>query len=83
MGALLSGVESALCVGNRSKVYYEYLPRLENAQAQKNFEDALLKLQTKLLKSLAQAMILYDKNAIVRSYRARSRRSPFERCWRL
>jgi hypothetical protein len=68
MGALLSGLESALYVGNRLKVYYEYLPKLEGSQPRKNFEDALLKLQTKLLKFLAQAMILYDKKAIVRAW---------------
>ena len=68
MGALLSGLESALYVGNRLKAYYEYLPKLEASQARKNFEEALLKLQTKLFKFLAQAIILYDKNAIARSW---------------
>jgi hypothetical protein len=68
MGALLSGLESALYVGNRLKVYYEYLPKLEDSQAQKNFEDALLKLQAKLLKFLAQAIILHDKKAIARTW---------------
>jgi hypothetical protein len=70
MGALLSGLETVLYMGNRLKVYYEFLPKLQASTARTNFEAALLELQVKLLKFLAKAMILYPKNPILRSWDA-------------
>jgi hypothetical protein len=68
MGSLLSGLEIVLYMGNRLRVYYEYLPKLPAVPARKNFEDALLKLQVMLLKFLAKAIKLYEKNYVSRSW---------------
>lgn len=70
MGALLSGLETTLYVGNRLKVFYEFLPKLRICTAKTNFEAALLELQIKLLKFLTKAMILYRRNPILRSWNA-------------
>jgi hypothetical protein len=70
MGVLFSGLETVLYMGNRLKVYYEFLPKLQVSTARTNFEAALLELQVKLLKFLAKAMILYPKNPILRSWDA-------------
>jgi hypothetical protein len=70
MGALFSGLEIVLYIGNRLKVYYDFLTRLPHCLARTNFEAALLKLQVKLLNFLAKAIILYPKNPIVRSWEA-------------
>ncbi|KAG4436715.1 hypothetical protein IFR05_007798 [Cadophora sp. M221] len=68
IGLLLSGLEIVLYMGNRLRVYYEYLPKLPAVPARKNFEDALLKLQVMLLKFLAKAIKLYEKNYMSRSW---------------
>jgi hypothetical protein len=70
MGVLFSGLEVVLYMGNRLKVYYDFLVRLPHCLARTNFEAALLKLQVKLLSFLAKAIILYPKNPIVRSWEA-------------
>ena len=68
MEELLSGLEIVLFMGNRLKVYYDFLVTVPTDQARKNVEEQLLKLQVKLLKFLATAMILYDKNSFVRTW---------------
>lgn len=69
MAAVLSGLESVLRVGNRLKIYYHFLSKLkEDSPGLENFEAALLTLQTRLLKFLAQAIILYQENALSRAW---------------
>ena len=70
MATLLSGLEIILYMGNRLKVYYEFLTRLPDCLARTNFEATLLELQVKLLQFLAKAMILYLTNPFVRSWKA-------------
>lgn len=67
MANLLTGMELALSVSNRLKVYLEHLDQLrEMTAAKSNFESALVKLYALTLKFLANALSVYHKAPLAR-----------------
>lgn len=71
MGALLLGLDRALYVIDRCKVYEMLYPRDPHAtEAINNFESALTELYVLILQFLSKAIELYDKNTATRALNA-------------
>ena len=70
MAALLTGMNLALCMANRLKVYFEYFMQLPPTLATNNFENALIKTYSQVLQFIATAILMYQKNLAIRTWQA-------------
>ncbi|KAH0562075.1 hypothetical protein GP486_003227 [Trichoglossum hirsutum] len=70
MTYLLVGCETALYMANRLTAYVEFLYGLPATVARTNFNAALVKLYTRILQFLAQAIRVYQTPALIRTFRA-------------
>ena len=70
MAALLTGMDLALCMANRLKVYMDYSEQLPSTLARSNFESVLVKMYTYTLRFIANAIQAYQKNVVTRSWEA-------------
>ena len=70
MATLLTGMDLALCMANRLKVYFDYFEQLPSTLATNNFESALVKKYIHTLGFLANAIETYQKNVVTRSWQA-------------
>ncbi|OCK73496.1 hypothetical protein K432DRAFT_364803, partial [Lepidopterella palustris CBS 459.81] len=62
MESLLSGIEVILFITNRLRVYVDYLHRIPSSDERANFGGRLETLQTAILRFLARALQIYQKN---------------------
>ncbi|KIW24692.1 uncharacterized protein PV07_10393 [Cladophialophora immunda] len=70
MAALLLGLETALYLSNRLRVYIEYLTTLPASQARTNFETSLVEFYALILQFLAGAVRIYQRGSITRAFDA-------------
>ena len=70
MAALLTGIDLALCMANRLKVYLDYFDQLPSTLATTNFETALIKTYSHTLQFLANAIQIYQKSVVTRTWQA-------------
>jgi len=70
MTTLLVGLETALYMTCRLKAYMDYLPGLPATQARTNFETSLTDFYALILKFLAGAIQIYQKNTLARGWNA-------------
>ncbi|RMZ86987.1 hypothetical protein DV736_g5785, partial [Chaetothyriales sp. CBS 134916] len=70
MAALLLGLETALYLSNRLRVYMAYLTTLPASLARNNFETCLVEFHVLILQFLAHAMRIYQKGSITRAFDA-------------
>ncbi|KAF3384594.1 hypothetical protein F1880_001890 [Penicillium rolfsii] len=71
MQALLRGLDRVLCVMYRCQLYELLLTANETStQARHNLRQALIKLYSKILKFLATAILIYEKNSVRRAFAA-------------
>jgi hypothetical protein len=66
MAALFTGLKTALYVMHRLKAYTDYLQILPDSQTRQNFENALIDLHAHMLRFLARAIDIYQKNSFDR-----------------
>ncbi len=66
MAALLIGMDLALAMANRLKVYMEYLERLPSSLATTNLEKAMVEMYAHVLQFVASAIETYQKNTPTR-----------------
>lgn len=67
MGALLVGLDIALYMMNRLKVYMDYLQDLPAALERTNFESSLTELHALILQFTARAIRICQKNSLTRA----------------
>ena len=70
MAALMLGLETALYMSNRLKVYIDYLQTLPAGRAKENLEAALIDFHTLILRFLAAAIRIYQKGRLARAFDA-------------
>lgn len=71
MEALLRGLNRVLCVLYRCQLYERLLTANETSdEARRNLRQALIELYVKILKFLATAILVYEKNSIQRAFAA-------------
>ena len=70
MAGLLFGLNIALYMMNRRKAYMEYLPNLPATRTRTNFENSLIEFHAAILKFLARAIRIYQKNSLTRAFDA-------------
>jgi hypothetical protein len=70
MEALLTGLNTALYMMNRLKVYLQYLLDVPAAQSRANFELVLIELHARILQFLARAIRIYQKSTLSRAFDA-------------
>ncbi|KAJ9601892.1 hypothetical protein H2200_013607 [Cladophialophora chaetospira] len=70
MAALLLGLETALYLSNRLRVYLGYLTILPISAARDNFEACLTEFHAMILRFLASAIRIYEKGSITRAFEA-------------
>ena len=68
MAALLIGLETALSMSDRLKVYMDFWRNMPATQARMNFEAALIDFHVLLLRFLASAMRIYQKGRLTRAF---------------
>src|SRR5437879_5618075 len=67
MGALLIGMETALYMMNRLKVYLSYLRDLPDLLGRTEFGNSLTQFYAQILEFLASAFRIYQKNFVARA----------------
>jgi hypothetical protein len=70
MVGLLFGLNTALYMMNRLKAYMEHLPTLPTARTRTNFENSLIQFYATILKFLARAIRIYQKDSLTRAFDA-------------
>lgn len=70
MAALLEGLNTALYMMNRLKLYLNYLRTLSYFQSQTQFKESLICLYALILEFLAGAIRIYRKNSLTRAFAA-------------
>ncbi|KIW36652.1 uncharacterized protein PV06_11164 [Exophiala oligosperma] len=68
--ALVLGVETALYLSNRLRVYMAFLARLADTPARQNFAACLLEFHAMILRFLAQAIRIYQQGSMARGFKA-------------
>jgi hypothetical protein len=68
MASLLLGLNTALYMMNRLNAYMEYLRDLPVTMARTKFENSLIEFYAVILKFLARAIGIYQKNSLIRAF---------------
>jgi len=67
MATLLQGMQSALYIMNRLRVYLDFCVKVQKSQARQNLEVALIKLYASVLQFLARSTQLFSKGSSARA----------------
>lgn len=70
MAALLNGMNLAMHMANRLKVYFDYFKCLPSTLATENFKNALIRTYTHVLRFIATAIQTYQENVVSRTRQA-------------